>query len=80
MRIHHTIDMLQESEHLPVILQKTDYWLIHAGQLLIWLISPWIMDRPTVENISSAISGKVIRQTFLERKAAHLDMEPAIFA
>jgi hypothetical protein len=43
MRINDAIDMLQESQNLPILLQKTDYRFILACQGFIRSISARIM-------------------------------------
>ena len=79
MRIHYPIGMLKETEHLTVVLKESYYRLVSSGQFLIWFISSRIVDRPAVEHVSSAVAGRVIWYSFLEREAAYLDFKHTFF-
>ena len=65
VRFNYSIHMVQEADYFPVVFQKADDRLIPARQFLIRDISSWIMDGAAVKDISSPISGKVTRYTFL---------------
>ena len=66
VRIDQGIDMVQEAEDLTVLLQELSDRFIQACQLLEPLIFPWIMHAPAVEHIPSSISGRILRNAFLE--------------
>ena len=66
MRIDDSVDMLQKTEHLTVILKELNDRLVASSQFLIWFISSRIVDRSAVKDIPSSVSRRIIRHPFLE--------------
>jgi hypothetical protein len=66
MGIDYAIYMFKKPEHFSVILKKLNHRLITSSQLLIWFVTTWIMDRTTIKNISTSISGQIHRQAPME--------------
>ena len=66
MMICQPIDALQEREYLPVFLKETYYRLIQTRQLLVCLITAWVVSASAVEDISSAVAALVLRNPALE--------------
>ena len=56
MRIDDSVDMLQKTEHLTVILKELNDRLVASSQFLIWFISSRIVDRSAVKDVSSSVS------------------------
>ena len=71
VRIDQGIDVAQEAEDLPVLLQEFDDGRIQAGELLEPVVLPRIVHAPAVEYISSPISGQVLRNPLLEGETVY---------
>ena len=71
VRIDQGIDVVQEAEDLPVLLEELDDGLIQPRQLLEPLILPRIMHRPAIKYIPSPIPGCILRDTLLEGKTIY---------
>ena len=63
------IDMLQELENLTIILQESDHRFIQARQLLVRLITTWIVSASTVKDITATIARRIFRNTIFKGEA-----------
>ena len=57
------IDRIEESQDLTVVLQESDHRFIESRQLLIWLITAWVMSAATVEDIATTIATLILGDT-----------------
>ena len=65
MRVNYPIDVLQEAEHLSILLKETDHRLITACQLLIGFVPARIVDGTAVEHIASTVSRQIDGESLL---------------
>ncbi len=66
MMIGYFIYTVKESKNLSVIFQESNYRLIKSGELFIRFITAGIMGTSAVKNITSAIAGRIFRNTIAE--------------
>ena len=66
--ISQLIHGIEEGQNFSVVLQETDDGLVESCQLLIGLITAWVMRRTTIEDVATAIAGLVLRNTFSIRE------------
>ena len=65
------IDAVEEGEYLSVVLKEADDRFVQSGELLVRLVSSRIVSGTTVEDVASAIAGRILRNALTEREAEH---------
>ena len=78
MRIDHTIYMLKEAEHFPIVFQELYHRLITACQFLVWFVTSGIVDRAAVKHIAATVSGRIVRHSLLERETVDLHFQHTV--
>ena len=62
---------VEEGEYLSVVLKEADDRLVQSGELLVRLVSTWIVSGTTVEDVATTIAGRILRNALAEREAEH---------
>lgn len=78
MGVSEFIHRIEEGENLTVVLQKADDWLIKACQLLIRLVSAWVMGTAAIKDVAATIAALVFRNAFPIGETEHLDYQWAL--
>lgn len=60
-----SVHALQEFQYLAIVLEEAYHWLVQSRQLLVRLITAWVVCASTVKNISSTVACRVLGNTFL---------------
>ena len=58
----------QEVKNLAVVLKETNHRLVQSCQVLVWLVTPRVMRRATVKDVSATVATVILRNTFLKRE------------
>ena len=73
MEVGQTIDALQKIEQFAVLFQKVDDGLVESRQLLVLLVTTWVVGAAAVEHISASIARRVLGESSLEGETRHID-------
>ena len=63
MGIRQLIDAVQEGKYLTIVLQEADDGLIETCQLLVRLITAWVVRATAVKDVTATIAALVLRNT-----------------
>ena len=63
MGIGQLIHAVQEGQYLTIVLQETDDGLVQTSQLLVRLVTTWVVRATAVEDIATTIAALVLRNT-----------------
>ena len=78
MRIDHGKNVAEERKDLAVLLKEILHFPVEAGHAAETLVLAGIVDCPTVENVTAAISGEVFGNPLLERKTVDVYVQQAV--
>ena len=68
MGISEFIDRIEEGQDLTIVLQESDHRFIESRQLLIRLITAWVMGATTVEDITATVATLILGDALTVRK------------
>ena len=71
VRVGKLIYAVEEGEYLSVVLKEADDGLVQSGELLVRLVTSGIVSGTTVEDVATAIAGRILRNALAEREAEH---------
>ena len=78
MEVGQLIHTIQEGQYLSIVFQKADDRFVKSSQLLVLLVTPWVMRRTAVKHIASTIATLILRDTFLVREGEYADYKKVL--
>ena len=71
MEIDDGIDVGEELKYLAILLKEVDDGTVKTRKCLVLLITPRIIRRTAVKDITATVAGSVLRYSFLERERVY---------
>ena len=65
MEVGQPVNTFQEGQYLSIVFQKADDRFVKSSQLLVLLVTPWVMRRTAVKDVASTVAAFVLGNAFL---------------
>ena len=78
MSVSQLVNALQECQDFPIVFKETDDRLVQSCQLLVGLITSWVMCASAIEDIATTIATRILGNALAIGETEHTDHQGAL--